>query len=70
MADHVIRISEAEAASDFAGQLVRVWAGAEVVIKNDRLPVAVVRPRRAAHTIAFGVLALGQGTRFQRYSGR
>jgi antitoxin (DNA-binding transcriptional repressor) of toxin-antitoxin stability system len=44
MADHVIHISEAEAASDFAGLLARVRAGAEVVIESDKLPVAVVRP--------------------------
>jgi antitoxin (DNA-binding transcriptional repressor) of toxin-antitoxin stability system len=50
MADHVIHISEAEAASDFAGLLARVRAGAEVVIENGKLPVAVlhapVPPRR------------------------
>jgi antitoxin (DNA-binding transcriptional repressor) of toxin-antitoxin stability system len=44
MADHVIHISEAEAASDFAGLLARVRAGAEVVIESGKLPVAVVRP--------------------------
>jgi hypothetical protein len=42
MADHVIRISEAEAASDFAGLLARVRAGMEVVIESGKLPVAVV----------------------------
>jgi hypothetical protein len=49
MADHVIRISEAEAASNFADVLAR-GAGAEVVIESGRLPVAVVHapapPRR------------------------
>ena len=44
MADHVIRISEAEAASDFAGLLARVRAGAEVVIESGSCRVAVVRP--------------------------
>jgi antitoxin (DNA-binding transcriptional repressor) of toxin-antitoxin stability system len=44
MADHVIRISEAEAVADFAGLLVRVRAGAEVVIENGNLPVAVIHP--------------------------
>ncbi len=39
-----IRISEAEAARDFAGLLARVRAGAEVVIESDAHPVAVVRP--------------------------
>ena len=44
MADRVIHISEAEAASNFAGVLARVREGAEVVIENGKLPVAVVRP--------------------------
>lgn len=44
MADHVIHISEAEAARDFGKLLERVRAGAEVVIESGSLPVAVVRP--------------------------
>ncbi len=44
MADHVIHISEAEAARDFGKLLERVRAGAEVVIESDKLPIAVVRP--------------------------
>jgi antitoxin (DNA-binding transcriptional repressor) of toxin-antitoxin stability system len=44
MAKHVIHISEAEAASDFASLLARVRAGAEIVIEHDARPVAVVRP--------------------------
>ena len=44
MADRVIHISEAEAASNFADVLARVRAGAEVVIESGKLPVAVVRP--------------------------
>jgi antitoxin (DNA-binding transcriptional repressor) of toxin-antitoxin stability system len=51
MADHVIHISEAEAARDFAGLLARVRAGAEVVIESGKLPVAVIHapvpPRRS-----------------------
>ena len=51
MVDHVIHISEAEAASDFAGLLARVRAGAEVVIENGNHPVAVIHapapPRRS-----------------------
>lgn len=43
MADHVIHVSEEEAASDFAELLARVRAGAEVVIENGNLPVAVIR---------------------------
>jgi antitoxin (DNA-binding transcriptional repressor) of toxin-antitoxin stability system len=46
MADHVVHISEEEAASDFASVLARVRAGAEVVIESegDRLPLAVMHP--------------------------
>jgi len=50
MADHVIHISEAEAASNFADVLARVRAGAEIVIESGKLPVAVIHapapPRR------------------------
>ena len=42
MAKHVIHISEAEAANDFAGVLARVRAGAEIVIEG-RDPVVVIR---------------------------
>ena len=42
MAKHVIHISEAEAASDFASLMARVRAGAEVVIENGERPVAVL----------------------------
>ena len=42
MADDVIHISEAEAASDFAGLLARVRSSAEVVIESGKLPVAVI----------------------------
>ena len=44
MAKHVIHISDAEAASDFASLLARVRAGAEIVIEHDARPVAVMRP--------------------------
>jgi antitoxin (DNA-binding transcriptional repressor) of toxin-antitoxin stability system len=46
MADHVIHISEADAAQDFASVLARVRAGAEVVIETEggKLPVAVIHP--------------------------
>jgi antitoxin (DNA-binding transcriptional repressor) of toxin-antitoxin stability system len=51
VADHVIHMSEAEAASDFAGLLARVRAGAEIVIESGKLPVAVIHapvpPRRS-----------------------
>jgi antitoxin (DNA-binding transcriptional repressor) of toxin-antitoxin stability system len=52
MADHVIHISEAEAASDFAGLLARVRAGAEVVIESGKLPVAVIHPPPPRRTIS------------------
>jgi antitoxin (DNA-binding transcriptional repressor) of toxin-antitoxin stability system len=42
MPKHVIHISEAEAASDFASLLAHVRAGAEVVIENNARPVAVL----------------------------
>ena len=42
MAKNIIHISEAEAASDFAGVLARARAGAEIVIEG-RDPVVVVR---------------------------
>ncbi|HUO33819.1 MAG TPA: type II toxin-antitoxin system prevent-host-death family antitoxin [Candidatus Acidoferrum sp.] len=44
MAKHVIHVSDAEAASDFASLLEHVRAGTEVVIEHDARPVAVVRP--------------------------
>jgi prevent-host-death family protein len=44
MPKHVIHISDAEAANDFASLLDRVRAGAEIVIEHDARPVAVVRP--------------------------
>ena len=40
MADHVLHISEEEAAHNFADVLARVRAGAEVVIESGKLPVA------------------------------
>jgi antitoxin (DNA-binding transcriptional repressor) of toxin-antitoxin stability system len=59
MADHVIHISEAEAASKFADVLAQVRAGAEVVIESGEVPVAVLRavgeefrPRLLSESIA------------------
>ena len=40
----MIHISATEAARDFAGLLARVHAGAEVVIEDGPLTLAVVRP--------------------------
>ncbi len=43
MGKHVIRMSEAEAsATNIATLLARVGAGAEIVIENDKRPVAVL----------------------------
>ena len=46
-----IHISETDAARDFAGLMARVRAGADIVIENGKLPVAVrhapVPPRRS-----------------------
>ena len=44
MTKRAIRVSEAEAANDFASLLDRVRAGAEVVIERDAEAVAVIRP--------------------------
>jgi prevent-host-death family protein len=44
MARNVIRVSDKDAANDFASLLARVREGAEVVIEHDARPVAVVRP--------------------------
>ncbi len=45
MAKHIVHISEAEAASNFADVLARVRAGIEEVVIGDEVrPVAVVRP--------------------------
>ncbi len=51
MADHIIHVSESEAARDFPGLLARVRAGAEVIIESGRLAIAVIHapvpPRRS-----------------------
>jgi antitoxin (DNA-binding transcriptional repressor) of toxin-antitoxin stability system len=44
MSKHSLRISEAEAANDFASLMARVRAGVEVVIERDAEAVAVLRP--------------------------
>jgi len=46
MADHVIHISEEEAARNFADVLARVRAGAEVVIDGTDPVVVTVRPSK------------------------
>jgi antitoxin (DNA-binding transcriptional repressor) of toxin-antitoxin stability system len=48
-----IHISEADAARDFAALMARVRAGAEVLIENGKLPVAVIHaPAQSARTIS------------------
>ncbi len=58
MADHVIHISEAEAASDFASVLARVRAGAEIIIESGKLPVAVIHPPAPPRRSISEVIAL------------
>jgi antitoxin (DNA-binding transcriptional repressor) of toxin-antitoxin stability system len=43
MAKNVIRVSEMDAASDFASLMARVRSGAEIIIENGERPVAVLR---------------------------
>jgi antitoxin (DNA-binding transcriptional repressor) of toxin-antitoxin stability system len=46
------RVSEADAARDFAGLIARVRAGAEVVIESDAMPVAVMHaPAQLGRTL-------------------
>lgn len=44
MARRTLHISEADAARDFAALLAHVRAGADVVIEQGDLPVAILRP--------------------------
>jgi len=43
-----IRISEADAARDFAGLIARVRLGVEIVIENDAAPAVVLRAAEPA----------------------
>jgi antitoxin (DNA-binding transcriptional repressor) of toxin-antitoxin stability system len=58
MAKHVIHMSDAEAASDFASLLARVRAGAEIVIEHDAQPVAVVQSAQPVRRIISECIAL------------
>ncbi len=63
MADHVIHISEADAARDFRELLARVRAGAEVVIESGKLPVAVIHaPVPARRSISECIALLPEGS--------
>jgi antitoxin (DNA-binding transcriptional repressor) of toxin-antitoxin stability system len=53
------RISESDAARDFAGLLARVRSGAEVVIESDAMPVAILRsPAPAGRTMEEAITLL------------
>ena len=53
MTHHVIRVSEAEAATDFRSLMAHVRAGSEVVIEQGTQPVAVLRaPEPVRRTIS------------------
>lgn len=60
MVKHVIHISEAEAASDFASLLARVRAGAEIVIENGERPVAVLHAADPARRSISECIALAK----------
>jgi antitoxin (DNA-binding transcriptional repressor) of toxin-antitoxin stability system len=60
MTKHVIHISDAEAASDFASLLAHVRAGAEVVIEHDARPVAVLHAAEPLRRTISECIALGK----------
>ena len=61
MAKHVIHISDAEAASDFASLLERVRAGTEIVIEHDARPVAVLHAAEPLCRTISECIALAKG---------
>jgi antitoxin (DNA-binding transcriptional repressor) of toxin-antitoxin stability system len=60
MAKRVIRISDAEAASDFASLLDRVRTGAEIVIEHERRPVAVLHAAEPVRRTISDCIALAK----------
>ncbi len=60
MAKDVIRISEVEAARDFADLIKRVRAGAEIIIENGERPVAVLHPADPARRGVSECIALAE----------
>jgi len=60
MAKHVVHISEAEAASNFADVLARIRAGIEVVIESGKLPVAVIHAPAPPHRTISECIALAK----------
>jgi hypothetical protein len=71
MAKHVVHISEAEAASDFASLMARVRSGAEVVIEeNARAPLPSCVPRNPMSDCSPNLFALPENmVRRQRSMG-
>ena len=61
MSKPTIRVSEAEAASDFRSLLARVRAGAEVVIERNAEAVAVLRPAEPNVPLLSESLRLAKG---------
>lgn len=53
-----VRISEADAARDFAGLLARVRAGEEIIIESGSSPVAVIKPPSTSQRTLNEILAL------------
>lgn len=63
MAKHIIHISDAEAASDFASLLDHVRKGAEIVIEHDARPVAVLHAAEPVRrTISECIALLPEGS--------
>ena len=60
MTKYVIRVSEAEAAADFRSLMVRVRAGAEVVIEQGTRPVAVLHAADPVHRTISECIALAK----------
>jgi antitoxin (DNA-binding transcriptional repressor) of toxin-antitoxin stability system len=58
MPKHIIRISDADAANNFASLLARVRAGAEVIFEHDAQPVAVVQPAQLVRRTISECIAL------------
>lgn len=58
------RISEADAASNFAGLLARVRAGQEVVIESGRCPVAIMHmPAPPSRTLEEAIASMPDDSR-------
>ena len=60
MSKHVIHVSEAEAASNFASLMVRVRSGAEIVIEHDRRPIAVLHAAEPVRRTISDCIALAK----------